>query len=174
MSKLLKTRAFLLKKKTLLQSDELISLFTLETGKIIAIAKGVKKITSKRAPHIQTGNLIEATLMLRQERYYLQDTKLISGFYQLKQDQNKIRYLYTILFILDRLLPELEPEQRVFKLLQKFLAELTRQEFSNPEFRNYLQQLLTLLGYEHEQKPLEDLLSDVEAIIHQKIPRSII
>jgi recombinational DNA repair protein (RecF pathway) len=112
--------------------------------------------------------------MLRQERYYLQDTKLISGFYQLKQDQNKIRYLYTILFILDRLLPELEPEQRVFKLLQKFLAELTRQEFSNPEFRNYLQQLLTLLGYEHEQKPLEDLLSDVEAIIHQKIPRSII
>ncbi|PIP63744.1 hypothetical protein COW97_01050, partial [Candidatus Roizmanbacteria bacterium CG22_combo_CG10-13_8_21_14_all_34_12] len=57
-SRSLKTEAVVLKKKDLLNKDVLISVFSQDLGRLTLFAKGIKKITSRRSPHLQTGNLV--------------------------------------------------------------------------------------------------------------------
>ncbi|MEK7109728.1 MAG: DNA repair protein RecO, partial [Patescibacteria group bacterium] len=72
-SRSLKTEAIVLKKKDLLNKDVLISLFTQDLGRLTIFAKGVKKITSRRSPHLQTGNLINVLISHKNDHYYLQE-----------------------------------------------------------------------------------------------------
>ena len=80
----LKTRGFVLKKKPLLNRDIILSLFSEAFGKINVFAHGARTITSRRLSHIDTGNFITAEIDKREGRYYLKETKLISGFSQIK------------------------------------------------------------------------------------------
>ena len=170
-----KTEGIIFKKKDLLERDYLLTIFTQEMGKVRAIAKGVKKITSRRAPHLQTGNLVNFVLSSRNDMFYIQDTVLISGFSELKNNQQKIEVLYAFFFILDRMLPEQQREDEVYNLTKKFIIDLSRSSsFSRIQFGSYLQSLLQVLGYVHNPLPLPELISTVESIIHEKIRSDII
>ena len=167
----LKTEAVVLRKKDLLNKDVLISLFTQDLGRLTVFAKGVKKITSRRSPHLQTGNLINILVSHKNDHYYLQESQLISGFSELKKDEDKVKQLYLFLFILDRLLPENQKEERAYNLTKRFLIDL-----SNPSEKKrqgllyYLNKLMRLLGYLYEDKNFNELKFTIEEIINEKIP----
>ena|SRR3989338_2885343 len=171
MTRSLKTEAIVLRKKDLLNRDVLISFFSQDLGRLTVFAKGVKKITSRRSPHLQTGNLINVIISHKNDRYYLQESQLISGFSELKKDEDKVKQLYFFLFILDRLLPENQKEERAYNLTKKFLIDL-----SHPSGKKrlsllyYLNKLMSLLGYLHEDKNFNELRFLIEEIINEKIP----
>ena len=166
-----KTEAIVLRKKDLLNKDVLINFFTEDLGRLSVLAKGVKKITSRRSPHLQTGNLINILISHKSDRYYLQESQLISGFYELKKEENKVKELYSFLFILDRLLPESQKEERVYNLTKKFIIDLSiSDEKARLGLRYYLNKLMGSLGYLHKDKSLEELRSLIQEIIDEKIP----
>ncbi len=175
MPQVLETEAIVLRKRSLLNKDIFITLFTSEEGKSVAIAKGVKNLTSRRAPHLQTGNLITAQVSKRSERSYIQQTTLITVFGSIRENSSKTDLLYLFLFIIDRILPESQPEQQIFMLTKQYLADLARIENPDREFITpYLHRTLQLLGYADEPANLDDLLGIVEETIHEKIPHRII
>lgn len=170
MSRILKTEAIVLKKRSLLGRDVLVSLFTKEEGKMVAIAKGIKKITSRRSPHLQTGNLITAKLHKKGERNYLEESNLLSGFSELKKDQGKINHLYQFFFVLERLLPEHQKEDIVYNLTKSFLVKLSQSNLKNNLILLYFNKILRSLGYikkNHDMIELEAIISD---LINEKLP----
>jgi DNA repair protein RecO (recombination protein O) len=170
-----KTEAIVLKKKNLLGKDALITLFTEHEGKIAAVGKGIKTVTSRRASHLQTGNLIEAMVNERNTRYYLQETRLISAFSTIKSNQERVTQQYLFLFILDRILPDRQKEPEVYILLKRFLVDLaTNDEFSKRDLTEYLTALLHYQGYTKDTHSFRELLRYIEEIIHEKIPAGII
>ncbi|MBI4009495.1 recombination protein O N-terminal domain-containing protein, partial [Candidatus Roizmanbacteria bacterium] len=52
MKRTLKTEAIVLRKRSLPNQDKIVTLFTKELGKLNVFAKGIKKITSRRLPHV--------------------------------------------------------------------------------------------------------------------------
>lgn len=115
MANLVKTEAIVLRKRNLLGKDSLITLFTHDHGKANVIAKGLKKTTSRRAPHLQTANLVDVVYNVSNDRKYLDQSQLKSAFSGIKNEVGKMNYLYLIFFILDRLLPEDQKEEHVSK-----------------------------------------------------------
>ncbi len=173
MPNLLKTEAIVLRKRSLLGQDNLITFFTKEHGKVNAIAKGIKKTTSRRAPHLQTANLVEITYNISHERKYLDQSVLKSAFSQIKNDMKKMNYLYLVFFILDRLLPEDQIEEDVYKTTMKFLVNLSNNNaFDDENCAEYLFRILSDLGYVKESTTLQDLISTVEETINEKVPTS--
>jgi len=128
MKRNIKIEAIVLKKRALPNQDKIITLFTKELGKVSAFAKGIKKITSRRLPHVQTANLINCVLYKKDERFFLQETSLVSGFSQIKNNQEKMQVLYQLFFAVERLLPDHQPETTVYRLIMKFLIELSNSE----------------------------------------------
>ncbi|MBI4225814.1 DNA repair protein RecO [Candidatus Roizmanbacteria bacterium] len=171
MKRTIKTEAIVLRKRPLPNQDKIITLFTKELGKVVAFAKGIKKITSRRLPHVQTANLINAVLYKKDSRFYLQETDLISGFSQIKKNPHKIQLLYLFLFVVERLLPENQLETDAYKLVLKFLIELSETESQGSSLlTKYLNKVLKLLGYSKEDKSYEELRNAIEEIIHEKMP----
>ena len=161
-----------MKKRDLLNKDIVISFFTQDLGRLTVFAKGVKKITSRRSPHLQTGNLINVLLSHKNDHYYLQESQLVSGFSELKKDENKIKQLYLFLFILDRLLPENQKEERAYNLTKRFLINLSLPAGTNRlGLLHYLNRLMSLLGYLHQAKNFNELKFLIEEIINEKIPQ---
>lgn len=170
MQTLEKSVALVLKKRAMPRDDMLIVLFSGELGKVAVYAKGIRTITSKRSPHIQTGNLIEAQLRQSNNNYYLQQTSLISAFQDIKNDLQKMQYAYAAFFVLDNILPELEPEPQVMEQTLKFLSKLSNNDTGyQPLFLKYLSGLATTLGFStDEDQP--DIIAHIEQLIDAKIP----
>lgn len=169
-----KAEGFVLKKKIILNKDYVVTLFTKERGKIRLIAKGARKITSRRAAHIQTGNLIDIQFSERGQTGFLQSTVLISGFVQTRTEK-KVDVLYLFLYILDKLLPEEQPEEEIYIYLKSFFIELSKEEKTSDELlTKYLQKVLLTLGYIEDVLPLNELLLEVEKNIEEKLPRRVI
>lgn len=169
-----KVEGFVLKKKTLLEKDLLVTLFTQEMGKITVIAKGARSITSRRAAHLQTGNLITAQLSEFNERFYVQSSELISGFMQLRTE-HKLNTLYLYLYIIDKLFPEKVQELKLYNVTKRFFIELSKDEQKPAHILQHsLQQTLTQLGYIEGAHSLSELLEAVENNIEEKLPRHVI
>ena len=175
MTRTFKTEVIVLKKRNLLGKDLIITIFSRDRGKLKVFAKGIKKITSRRLSHIETGNLVEVLIYSKSERLYLQESKLISLFSQVKKDRQKLNQLYFILFILDRILPENQKELPVYNIFLKFIIALSKNKKQEKEIlSNYLNKILQLLGYTTEALPFAKSLTILEEIISEKIPYFII
>ena len=174
MPRIQKVEGFVLKKKVLLEQDILVTLFTEEFGKIVAMAKGARKITSRRAAHLQTGNLITAQLSESHDMYFIQSTEILSGFMQIKTEQ-KLNVLYLYLFIMDKLLPERQQEKSLYILTKRFFIQLSK-DSKNPNdiLQSTLLQTLDELGYLQHEQSLDQLLQTVENNIEEKLPRHVI
>jgi len=172
MSRSIKSEGIVLKKKGLLNKDYLVTIFTKEQGKIKIFAKGAKKITSRRLAHLQTGNLVQAIINKKDDRLYLQETKLISGFSKIKNDKKKVENLYLFLFIVDRLLAEGQKDYSVYQLLLKFLIDLS--ESAQFSINLFIEKLLVDLGYLNKMDKDNNLYSFIEEIISEKLPSFII
>src|SRR3989344_2244184 len=166
----IKTDGFVLKKKSLLHKDVLATFFSADFGKITAIAKGVKKLTSRRAAHIQTGTLINIQMQKSHEIWYLRSTELISGFIKVR---NKVKSdaVYLYLFTLDRLLPAEQNEYEIYKLTKKFFIEVSKPDAHvKATLTKILQKTLNILGYGDQKHKLPQLLQIVENNIEEKLP----
>ncbi len=170
MSRKFKTEAIVLKKKSLPSKDYIITLLSEDYGKITLFGKGVKKITSRRLPHLQTGNLIEAMIYKKNNKFYLEETKIISFFSKIKTNPEKISRLYFYLFLLERLLPENQKEEEIYGKAKKFLIELSETAVSENCFVKNVNGMMRDLGYLTEDKSLSQLTNFIQSIINEKIP----
>jgi DNA repair protein RecO len=116
---------FVLKKYTLLEMTQSVTVFTKERGKMRFIIKGAQKLTSRRSSHLQTGNLIKLDAASHANgAWYVRSTSLQSGFAILKESEDKVRVLYNILLVLDRLLPLEQEEGMVYEMFLRAIVHL--------------------------------------------------
>lgn len=171
MARRVKTEALVVKKQELLGTDIFVTLLTFEFGKLRVLAKGVKTLSSKRLPHLQTANLIEAVLYKKEDKTYLQETALISGFTKIKNSQQKISVIYYVLFVLDRILPENQKEEEIYNETKKFMITLSRKDhLSNSDLEIYLFHILKRLGYVQDRMSLQLVNYVIEELINEKVP----
>ena len=171
---LIKTQGIVLSSKILPTDDVIYVILTEEKGKMRVYGKGVKKTSSKRRPHLQTGNMISVVLRKSHDTYYLQETTLVSAFSQIKQSSTKLNWLYSLLFMIDRLVPEMEQDQNIYNVLQKFMINLSKQDNGLELFTQGSNQVLSSLGYTSEELPLSDVKEMFTELTNQKLPLSAI
>ncbi|MCS6956499.1 MAG: DNA repair protein RecO [Patescibacteria group bacterium] len=171
----IKTKAFILKKKILLNKDLLVFLFTEKKGKIAVLAKGVRKINSRRSSYLETGNLVDVVLDIRNNFYYLKEINLLSGFYQIKKDKEKIKIIYQFFYILDKILPEEKEEVNIYNLTKSFFIGISQNNnIKNDTIYKYINRILIKLGYlkqEVDKKEIEKIFFE---LTNEKIPSFII
>lgn len=148
----MKTEGFILKKKTLLEKDFLISIFTEKKGKINCLAKGARKITSRRLSYLETGNLVDILIEEKRSIFYIKEINLKSCFLNIKNNLKKINLMYQFLYFLERILPENQKEENVFKLTKLFFIKMSINKNQNEVDSNnllyfYMNKILIELGY---------------------------
>ncbi len=125
-----RTEGIIIKRRNFNEADRIITVMTRDYGKIQIKAAGVRKITSRRAAHIELLN--DTLLHLYQGNIFpiLTEAKMIDDFVSIKTDFAKVGLAYHLCELIDGLCPENQENSSVFFLLQKTLRQLARQDLS--------------------------------------------
>lgn len=170
MRRLLKTEAFVLRRRQLLEKDAVIILLTESIGKLPVIAKGVHSITSRRLSSLMTGNLIQVVLAQSKDTYYLQQVTIVSLFSQIKKSPEAQRQAYFYLYLADNLLPEQQREEAAYIKIKKIMIALSKSFFTPAQELAACKEFLLILGYRLKADSFSQTMVEIEEITGKKIP----
>ena len=129
------------------EADRLIWLFTKESGKLRAIAKGVRKPRSRKAGHLEPFTHVRLLLAAGRDIPIITQAEAQEVFSALKEDLIRVGYASYVIELLDRFTYEEGENAPLFDLLVHTLSRIDIEEESAFAVRYYEVRLLDLVGF---------------------------
>lgn len=166
-----KTEGIIIKRRNHKDSDRVLTVLTKTHGKIYVRAAGVRKITSRRAGHIEVLNQSILTLYKGNSFPVLTEAETVDNFSSIKNDLDQIGLALHLCELVDGLCPENQENIRVYFLLKETLTRLSRGESSKSIINEFEMQLLTILGYWNKTEFAQafDTQDFIENILERKL-----
>lgn len=112
-------------KRNFMEADLILTVLTEEGTKIELLAKGASG-RSRRKSHLELMNQIEGTFYEGKTHAYLQSVQCKTSFNNLKKDLQLILQMHIVLEIINKTVPENDPQPEVYKLLNETLTSLNQ------------------------------------------------
>ncbi len=130
------------------EADRLLTLYTREQGMVRALAKGVRKITSRKAGHLQPFTHITVQLAKGRDLLIVTQAETINAFLPLHDSLTKTGYAAYVIELLYRFSYEEEGgNPTLFKLLVETLDRIEKEEVAWLAIRYYEMRLLDSVGF---------------------------
>lgn len=140
------TEGIIVKRSNFGEADRLLTIVTPYKGKIKVLAKGVRRITSRRGGNVELLNKVKLQVFRGKGMALLTEAESLKTFPKIKNDLLLSSYGSHLAELSDRLLPEEQPNPAVYNLLATALELLEK----NPRqifIRAFEVKLLSFLGY---------------------------
>lgn len=126
------------------EADRFIRFFSRESGKMDALAKGVRKARSRKAAHLEPFTHVALMLARGQSLWLITQAEMITPFYAIREDLGKTARAAYVLELADHLNAEEQQEAAIFSLI---LSTLRRIDSLQDPFNAICFFELNLLGY---------------------------
>jgi len=117
-------QAIVIKRHNYAEADRIVTLFTLRRGKIAAIAKGVRKSISRKAPHIEPFSHTKLFFANTRGMPLITQAETLNSFPHIRDNLQSTRLAFHIIEVIDKLFPEEQSQPEVFKAIIKALTFL--------------------------------------------------
>lgn len=142
----IKVEGIILKRRNLGEADRIITVFTKSLGKITVLAKGIRRITSRRAGNVELLNRV--SMYLHQAKSFLILTEAISleTYQKIKEELILSTYAYHLIELVYKLVAENQENRIIYENLVEVLKRLEQ----NPRqvlIRAFEAKILSNLGF---------------------------
>jgi DNA repair protein RecO (recombination protein O) len=144
------TEAILLRLTDYGEADRIVSLYTLEQGKLQGIARGAKRSRKRFAGALESFAHLKLQLQHGPGLATLLSADIVSIFPGIRGELGKIGSAAYACELVERLTPDEEPNPRLFRLLYCYLERLDSVPLSPSDRRFFAVNLLKILGYQPE------------------------
>ncbi|NUM25035.1 MAG: DNA repair protein RecO [Candidatus Buchananbacteria bacterium] len=146
------------------EADQLFNIYTDTSGKIMALGRGTKKVSSKLNCQLQSFSVINLMIAPGKNFDHIAGADIQHNFLHLKTDFKKSILACFALELVDVLTKTGEPDSRIYSLLFKYLSALDQNNFTDSEWQvirhAFIIKLLTLLGL----APGADIMADAKKL----------
>lgn len=132
------------------EADRLLTLYTREEGKLRAVAKGARKLLSRKAGHLEPFTRVALLLARGRDFWIVTQAETVEAYLALGQDLTRTGYAAYIVELLDRFTYEEGEHQLMYRLLVETLKRIAEEEDPFWAVRYYEVHLLDLLGFKPE------------------------
>lgn len=172
--RIFKTEGIIIKRKNFGEADKIITVMSKDYGKLTVLAKGIRKISSRRSGHLEVFGQAQFTLYQGKTFDSVTEVTRIQRFQLPYNDLSKVSYAYYMCELTDLLLPERQEHEEVYHLLEERFSSLchtTTHQESEEEVSVYALQLLRMLGFlpEHQDIPQGNIHTFIESIVERKL-----
>jgi DNA repair protein RecO (recombination protein O) len=129
------------------EADRLLWLFTLEMGKIRVLAKGVRKIRSRKAGHLEPFTRVQLLLAKGRDILLVTQAETVEAFLPLHEGLEGITYASYAVELLDRFTYEEGENRQLYQLLVDTLLRLSQMPERDLAIRYFELRLLDLVGF---------------------------
>lgn len=145
-------QAITLKRFNYKEADRIITVFFKTYGKLSIQAKGVRKTTSRKGPHLEPFSHSKLHLVKTKFLPLVTQAETIQAFPSLREQLATMKLTFQVGEILDKLLPEQQPHPHVFSDLLNLFGFLQKTNKNNLQtqqagVRKFQLTLLDHLGY---------------------------
>lgn len=153
-----------IRRKNFGEADRILTLFTKNQGKIKILAKGVRRITSRRGPNIELFNQVHLSVHKGRTFDILTEAAVLNTYSQIKKNLDLVGLAFHVCEVVDGLCPEHQSHPKVYDLMLLVFNEL-----NTGLVHSFERNLLTELGYlPKEHKELDTTLF-IEKILERKL-----
>jgi len=130
------------------EADRLLTLFTREHGKLRAIAKGARKMLSRKAGHLEPFTRVTIQLARGRELPIVAQVETLDAYLPIREDLVKVGYAAYVLELIDRFTYDEEGNNPViFRVLTDTLGRIASEPDGWLAVRYYEMRLLDFLGF---------------------------
>lgn len=177
-----KVEGIVLKRRDLGEADRILTVFTLQKGKISVLAKGVRKVSSRRSGNVELLNRVLLFLHPAKSFLILTEAESLDTFQKLKMDLTLSTYAFHIIEMVDKLTAEGQENRFLYENLVYVLQKLSK----NPRqifIRAFEVKILSILGFANfeeglglgiEDKNVLNILQDLERLSWDGIEKLVI
>jgi len=167
-----KTEGVILKRLNYGEADRILTIYTKNRGKIGAIAKGVRKITSKKGGNVELFNHCVLFLAEGKNLDIVTEVQVVHSFSRISDDLEKTAEAFYLVELIDQLTPDGQVNRQVFDLLVRALSQIIA-DSSVKECKKIVNQfevnLLKLLGFWSDSLDRRNIKGYIEEIIEREL-----
>lgn len=145
-----RTEAVVLRHSDWGEADRMLVLFTREHGKVRAVAKGVRKVRSRKAGHLEPFTRSHLQMARGREILIVTQAETIDAYQPLRENLLLTGYAAYIVELLDRFTYEEGENRTLYRLLYETLERIAAGNDPFQLVRFYEIRLLDLLGFRPE------------------------
>jgi DNA repair protein RecO (recombination protein O) len=168
-----KVEGIVLKRRNLGEADRILTILSKESGKIAVIAPGVRRIPSRRSPHVELLNFSQFTLYGSSKTFMpiVTEAQTLEDFSLIKDDLRKIGLALYICELVNGLCADNQENRSIFFHLKSILSELTETLNASSLIKKFEKDLLIGLGFWSEAKLLQTQDSRIimERLLEKKL-----
>ena len=142
-----RSQAIILGHKDYGEADRILKVFTFEKGKITAIAKGVRRIRSRKAGHLEPFTRVTLLLAKGRNMDIVTQAETVDNYPGLRTDLQRVGYASYVIEVLDRFTYEEGQNIGIFRLLANTLKRLESHPTPATVVHYYELRLLDLVGF---------------------------
>lgn len=151
------------------EADRILSIYSRHNGRISVVAKGVRKLQSKKRGHIEVFNLIKFQAVKGKGLDLITEAEIIDNFPEVRKNLKRISLAYYFMEVMGRVTHEGEKNYELFGLLTEFLEKLKTENKLKDLRLDFILRLLTTLGFWPKGKELSYPDSKLEEVIERQL-----
>lgn len=162
------TTGLVLKRSNVGESDRIVHLLTKDYGKLVCVAKGVRKVTSTKRAFLEPGNLIKGFFVTTKSMPLMTQATLDQDCSKMPATLDKFRQLTQILEIFERLFVEVELDDELYKRVLIIRAHVMAADAHPGKIRAHLNYLISELGFQDPKLSTYTSISDYVAALSDR------
>ncbi len=142
-----KTEAIVLRQTPLGEADRILTLFTIDNGKLRAIAKGVRRPGSRLGGHVELLNRVDVSLGRGRQLDIVSEAQTLQIYTRLRANLERLSMAIYLAEMIDLFSPERSASYTVYSLFADTLDKLQHTHNADLLVRYFEMRLLELSGY---------------------------
>lgn len=151
------------------EADRILVVFSKNYGKISLLAKGVRKLSSRKRGHLEVFSQIKLSAAKGKSLDILTEAEIINSFPKLRDDLKKVAVAYYLMEAVGKTTREDEPNTKVYELILRYLDKLKKYEKLRKVRFDFILGLLTTLGFWPKEKKMKDPDKVLEEVVEREI-----
>ncbi|OGM10477.1 DNA repair protein RecO [Candidatus Woesebacteria bacterium RBG_13_36_22] len=150
------SEGIVLARKNYSEADRILIVFSEKYGKLSLLAKGVRRLKSRKRAHVEIFNRINFSATSGKGLDIITEAEVIDTFSDIKNNLKKVTVAYFFAEVTGRMIREGESHPEVYRNLRLFLEKLRTKELLKSVRKEYIFIILVSLGFWPQDKNLSD------------------
>ena len=163
------SKGIVLSRKYFSEADAIVTLLTLDFGKKSFVAKGIKRLTSKKRGTLEPFSEISFSATETNALPILTETQSLNHFSGVRSDLKKVTVAYYFLELVSKVSYEGQKDEDLYKIVYKYLKVLENTSRLKTLRKSFAKEILVHGGFWSEDQEIPEIDFGVEKIIEKSL-----
>lgn len=163
------SEGIILGRKNYGEADRILSVYSKDHGRLSLMAKGIRRPKSRKRGHLEIFSLLNFQATTGHGIDLMTEADISDDFSEIRKSLPKVSLAYYFMEVIGKITHENEKNQELFDLILDSLNKLKGETKLKTLRFDFIQKLLTLMGYWPEGKVLTSPDEVLEEVIERQI-----